>query len=937
MKKIKKILALFIVLSFLVPSFSIAADPITADDLAGLVPVDDGIVTPDDIGAEASALQNRVTGPQVQITFDKQYLKAGDQVTANAIPSGFKDVSGKNLYYTWYLKKSGCDLNKGDVSKCDMDGNGKITVNDWKIEAAKIIAKGNYDNTGVSYTNGDSDGDGYKANFGGDDQVSTNNRCYVQDYKTGRAYELNKIKNKFSGCPSGTKPVCVENVSPSPVCEDPNPAYNPSVPDPNIPEKIQVTKNVCQAKSEAKCKIENYDEMENYNAVAFCNSGSLVCASENTIMITGKGYVFGKNETVPSMCSQLYAGGTGATCSSIGSNGSPDCTFEEGDNLCKHLFADPKISGEESGDGNFSAQEEYFWKTDPKNRSTANNGQVDEANIVGLGVDQFKWTYIPGDKVGVVVEGATNLPTKHDDASVKIMWALPKNVCKAFDKITEENISDVNNDWNIGFYREKIQSDEVGILAADFDINECLEENLLDPGNLGEGNLELELTYTPESPTNDPLAVAGASNGDEVTVQAGIKNGEQGLRNMFYSWYIEKSSDGSANPTRWIDITKEAGISRTKGLGMNSLSFVLSLPESVLPLTPEIQYIKVKVKAEENADGSERSGNGEVIIKISQANKNIAVHPAIVESSGKISFPSPDKTICKSGNDKYLCPVAKNEIIGLTVEDPKNELSGYSWKVNEEDFVCDSTMSSDCQGGSKQDQVIFFPVLGEEGEAIEVVLSATNRTTGDVTKISKIFKIVEPKVSIVSANENYAWPKITGYTKNLAGQIKTNYSENILQAFVDSKISLQAKLYPEWISGVTYNWKMNGIELEQKEKEISLDVNDNEGESTNIDLAAVYSLPAANRKALSDYWGVDMFETRSSQLDASLQIESILGETLEDSNKIAFLKSKFFANVLSNLPMQTLFIMRIVLTGFLMLIVMAVISAIIPETMENKK
>lgn len=111
---------------------------------------------------------------------------------------------------------------------------------------------------------------------------------------------------------------------------------------------------------------------------------------------------------------------------------------------CKHLFP----GGEETGDGSFKNREEAIWNTDPNDDDTADNGQVDEATVAGLGQVSFTWTYQAGDQVGVVIEGVSFEPTMYEDSSYKVMWALPKNTCElpedAFDDPSDmetDNIS----------------------------------------------------------------------------------------------------------------------------------------------------------------------------------------------------------------------------------------------------------------------------------------------------------------------------------------------------------------------------------------------------------------------------------------------------------------------------------------------------------------
>ena len=288
-------------------------------------------VNPNTINDYASTFNSsnqKDAGPTVTVVFDPSTPKLGEEATAMATPIMFS-TSADKLYYTWYLRRKDCDTD-GDYHKpvdsnnqsqvnCDMDHDGYITPNDWKIAAMKLVAQGGYDpnqknpdgtqneNHNPS-TDTTGDNDGYKATFGGDGNVAGNQFCYVHDFNTGINYELSSAN-------------------------------------PNDP------------------------------------------------------------------IGSSYCGGGAAA------------------HLENHLFPHFFGSGDVTGDGRFESKEEASWGTDPHNPSTAQNGNKDESNVVGVGVQSFKWVYAPGDEVGVAVEGATIYPTKHQDSSMMVMWAFPKNQC----------------------------------------------------------------------------------------------------------------------------------------------------------------------------------------------------------------------------------------------------------------------------------------------------------------------------------------------------------------------------------------------------------------------------------------------------------------------------------------------------------------------------
>jgi len=104
----------------------------------------------------------------------------------------------------------------------------------------------------------------------------------------------------------------------------------------------------------------------------------------------------------------------------------------------KHLFAEAPGHDFEAGDDSYGSGEEEFFRTDPKDPDTADTGNGDEANVVGLGMNTFSWNYQEGDEIGVVIEGISIEPTQESDSSFKIMWALVNNKCSLGDTDIED-------------------------------------------------------------------------------------------------------------------------------------------------------------------------------------------------------------------------------------------------------------------------------------------------------------------------------------------------------------------------------------------------------------------------------------------------------------------------------------------------------------------
>ncbi len=73
---------------------------------------------------------------------------------------------------------------------------------------------------------------------------------------------------------------------------------------------------------------------------------------------------------------------------------------------CKHTFSKDGI-GEDDNEFDFNTERSIG--TNPTNPDTDGDGVLDEADLVGLGQDEFTWIYRKGDKVSVAVEGMSNI------------------------------------------------------------------------------------------------------------------------------------------------------------------------------------------------------------------------------------------------------------------------------------------------------------------------------------------------------------------------------------------------------------------------------------------------------------------------------------------------------------------------------------------------
>lgn len=923
------------------------------------------------MGEGFNVSDTKSTAPQVMLFFNPADPKPGEKLTAEALPMYFSNPK-ESLYYTWYLKRKDCKKDEdGRLSasqkECDRDGNNKVDKNDWKIEAMQIIANGGFDTKKAeynsSYDNQDRDSDGYQALWGGDDRDprlndfcdsrndtgcsnlnldeyeikpdSGNNSnnddhayCYIHDFRSGIDYELNTADDTDFDCPSGTAR-CVQNSDL--VCPV-------EIEDPAVPEEAFNEYKVCKDLGNTpSCALVDGEN------VAVCDIGYPVCAPSLVL--------YDCDSDPKESCSTKFGSELDNPPGCTGINPGP------GTNLCRHLFPSynnfdgfidnyqitNELDDEVVGDGDFKEEEEVFWRTNPRDPDTADNGNMDEANAVGLGISSFTWNYMEGDKVGVIVEGTSMTPSKHEGASMMIMWALPKNDCQPKNK---------------GSYYKNIKGYNVKILTADMDLNECLEDNLVNPREGGQPTkMNVSLTYSPENPINDPT---DDEMGDTIVADATIDNADQEASQIRYKWKVEISD--SINFLSRDTLCDEDGcifsdVTNTVGINIPSFSFKLGLNEDNMGSVTynnyfgdETAYLRVSVEASENFPGGDtpqtktREGRSDVIIKVMSTDKKIKAYRPDLDSNNLLLIKTTSPEICKGDFDNTVCSVTANEIIGVKID--ADGLNNFSWTLNGEPLACSSAVSSSC-GNAEQTNVNFFPVTGEKGKTYTLTLTANDITTGKTINLVKTFRVIDPYVKIISTDKNLVWPRHLGSYTDLDGVCQSDpakcedYSESIFETFEGNDINLQAEFHPGYIKDIisdnpqySWEWLVDGVAQDTPTPEFlpTFAADKTAGEVYNISLNAAYNQSTGIRKALQDIWGISQFDSTEGYLSDSIQIE-----VFANDNVALDKPGKFLAGLLSHLPSQITFLFRILLTIFIILLTTGIVFSFIPETYVPRK
>jgi hypothetical protein len=859
-------------------------------------------------GESFNVASTKKYAPELSISFSPTDPKEGQKVTAKAFPMYFSNPP-EQLYYTWYLKRK----------------DGSNDVEDWKTEAMRIIANDGADTD--RFLPGPNDEDGYRAEHGGGDRTYVDNDwCYIRDPSNGNFYELGPLSSSpanftcgtagyQAACISQTQNVGSDNASTypykidgSPVCQ----GNTPVCPDGSLARCVNPTV------ADGMFSLSDTIQRRVYPDTVDPDTG-----------ISTPNYVYD-----PAVENNM-------TCQE---NGEPST------DRCMHLF--PNATGHTTGDGSFGADEERYWMTNPSDADTADNGNKDEANIVGLGRDTFTWNYQSGDMLGLVVEGVSMVPTKHDDSTMMIMWAFSGDGCRV---------------TNTGSYNATIKGYSVNIPTTSMgqdDFDQCLEDNLIDPLNNGQQNskkIELDVVATPDNPTNDQT---GEKWGDTVTAVASIMNSNRSDSEVTYEWQIEVSDNANmSNPLDVTDRLREDGLLPiSRGNGLKSISFPLNMEADMLGryATDDPLYMRLTATATENFNArGDRSGHSDVIVRVNNTDKKILAYVTeavpygstykMTLSDGNASDADPLTPICRDYHanavtatdatdnlDRIACRIIKNEIIGVRVDNSKGEYRDFKWTIDGKTLSCNASVSDDADCVTNGNEA-FFAVVGAPGTIINVRLDALNVATGRTVSLTRVFNVVEPEIVLESAETEAVWPRFVGQFTDINGASFDEYSSNFFEKYPDSGIRMQARFVPSFAQGLsTRTWTIDdvpypgetiwntpdgdffGVEYVPAELPI--------GTVFNVGMAATIVQPVEKRRALRDIWGIDESQSAEVSIGKSIQVQNVADQTTVVSGV-----KKFYAALAGYIPPMFAFAFRIFLSGGLLLFAVAFAFSFVPE------
>lgn len=888
--------------------------------------------------------------PAASLFFSPSDPRVGEKLSAKAFPMYFADTE-KDLYYTWYLKRKECNLQGAPLpasvrALCDRDFDNKVTVEDWKIEAAQIIAQKGFSPVDAeeNYTS-ETDDDGYKAPMGGGNKKAVANHCFYNDPASGKNYELGTSGDISFDCPAGMTPICLAGegtVNPINIDIPGSSGSDPSNPTPGLPGT---------------------------SGPAFGFGDTGVCSVSGTPMCNGAGVAY-CNSGYPRCVSDIYA--NPLTCDDVVTPALATCSGGGGgfNASCNHLF--PRLPS--SGDGAFGLAEEKFWGTNPKDPSTADNGNKDEANIIGLAQNVFEWNYSAGDQVGVVIEGTSMIGTKYADSSSMIMWAFSKGDCP------------ISLASSTGSFYQQIKGFQVDMLSIDLDLNKCLERNLVDPTVGGQATtIDLSVSATPDAPINDESFVleppvvgipVPEGGGDTVFVEASTGNSAKGVSEVLFEWEVEMANNPqfkngagllSNKVTRELQDLKLLG--SVKGTALDSVQLKLDILNNATTLfsgrrladylnTDGSGFLRFTAKASENfSSGAVRKGKGDVVVKFASTGKKIASYKPVTKLVGsgmQVALPNLVTTdpICNDDPlDRISCRIIKNEVIGLRV-DP-TDLTNFQWLINGAPLLCNrAVVSEDCEKDAtgaltvgKQNFVNFFPVTGEVGDTYTVTVNANDVKTGKTVSLARSFHIIEPQLSLESADLSTAWPKLVGQYKDVNGAssvacpsgLCNEYSDSVLEAFSTETLKLKSDFIPDFLGArAERQWTIDGVLVEDTASidaagrtvfTISFEALKNPSDVYNVSLVASVVQPQEMRRALRDIWSVSPLESTELRFSVTTQVQlkepGFAQGTLQGTRK-------YLAALSSYIPASVMFSFRIILSVMLILFTTRFLFALLP-------
>ncbi|MCK5081001.1 MAG: hypothetical protein KAQ63_02455 [Candidatus Moranbacteria bacterium] len=593
---------------------------------------------------------------------------------------------------------------------------------------------------------------------------------------------------------------------------------------------------------------------------------------------------------------------------------------------CKHKFAEADgscTSGFEVGDGEFNNQEESCWNLDPTNPDTDGDGINDEADLAGLGQDQMTWTFEPGDRVGVMIEGTSVVITNEsgsNNAYYKITWA-------GLDICDKEEVEGEDK-------RNLIENDECEN-SSDYGFTYLATESVYEKS---EELLKSNLSFTPSAPQ---FNVKNNDYSDYIIVQSNFV--QTGITDdfIYYDWDVYYCEQGTLDTCTSIpgsqlttfctngDILGGCSTgnvlessSYAEGIGIGKIKFKLS--ENFLSSRGEYDnfYLKVFLRAK-TSKGASKVGVSSVDIPVVVDDNQIKIFEVFETSSG--DFATADE-ICISGNYNKICPVFSGQIIAAEADididgHGSSGVESYSWELNGQSLAAPKSGSSKCSfaDGCELDEIVYLPMLGS-GMDLQTISLKIKKTGGEEITSERIVSVTEPMAKIVSNNSS-AWPWEVD-----DGTTMGTVSDEVLVGMIGAVVSFKAELVPSYLNGnladnnISLIWYLNGQEVDSSfissnsaysiavsGQDIEFLLDGQEGDSVNLKVEVIKEFLTSEENALKDNWDIQNVDTLKNKKSVTIK------QTTDFSTGTIVMGSSikmFAASTLANTPEYLIFMIR---------------------------
>jgi hypothetical protein len=907
--------------------------------------------------------QRKEFAPRVDISFDNTNPKAGEKVTANAIPEFFKN-DPQNLYFTWYIIHTSDGTIQGATNKMD----------EGKIEASKIMTRGDYDSgldeARYNSSNADPDSDGWPAiddsydenkssapmggadGTGGLEEGSAN----IEQYSTAGGYCDAKGGHSLSSCDVYTNKssfnqyynlkssqsgdycaYCQENTTFTATLSSNNQCcYLVAHPEDPAYDSYDSAINYCPSSySAAYESCFDYSTLQSTNSTLITNCLDTQYAACETEWGNTHDNNNAEEGSTSSDFTRCYRHNFGVNAGAVGFRGYEGDTNSYGsdgsglDNriACTHKWKNAKsptctANDCKSGSGKFPTGEEKYWGSDPNDPDTDGDGFSDEADVIGLGQESFTWNYAEGDRVGVVVEGTSMIPTDEKNAYYKIMWGYMDTCDSTKTKLMDNDECDGSGDYGFGFLATKSPSEESS-----------------------EEKLQVSLSYSPDSPIADPTSDETISDADEITVTSSLDNTDLKPESLYYTWYIQQEDSSVDSGWKNIDLADNVDLStNSSGLGVSTFSFT---PKKDFLKNKSADLVNLKVVAAVSRTSepttyekdtlsrtTPRKGFASVEVPINKNGVSIKLYKVGISKDGKAIL---GDEICDNKSPyKTYCPAVQNQMMAAKISTGKytSGNSQFSWSLDGDLLYqpLDYTVFEDWN--STTDTTVFFPITKSAKETEKISVTATPKDKLQAVTASRSIAVIDPVVYIKSSDESLSWPKEytveSKTTKDDSYSVKSNYA---YEALTDSVVSFSLNSIPNYLlsndENIAIDWSINGTSIQEpgfseEDEDLSLQeiTGNNISFATSMTEGVYYTLGAdfkkywsqEERDILYSAWGV---QPSTLESNSSLDIETI-AEVIEADTSTMANPKQILAAIGTHLPEYAMYILRLTLTLLVM-------------------